>query len=76
MIETQSITIEVDARIARAYRKASQARRRKLNVLLSLRLNEVMRSRRPLEAIIHEVSQRAQERGLTQEKLDQLLQEG
>lgn len=75
MIETRPITIEVDAGVAQAYGKTSRTQRRKLDILLSLKLSEVIRSKRTLEEIMREISQNAQARGLTQDKLEQLLQD-
>ena len=52
--------------------------KRKLEALLSSRLREAVQHRkrgRSLEEIMDEISQRAQERGLTQEKLDEILNE-
>lgn len=76
MSETVPITIEVDARVARMYSSATKERRRKLDALLSLKLSEAILAERPLEAVLHEMSQKALERGLTPEKLDQILREG
>jgi hypothetical protein len=74
MIRTMPITIEVDANVAQSYNAASSEMRRKLNALLSLKLTEVLRSDRTLEEVMDAVSRNAQERGLTEEILNQLLQ--
>ena len=70
---TKTISIRVSDRAARAYETASDEARRKLDALLSLRLTEATRSDRSLEAIMDELSERAKERGLTQDKLDEIL---
>lgn len=75
MIATMPITIEVDRRVAQAYTSATQAQRRKLDALLSLMLSEMIYSARSLEEVMSEMSRKAQERGLTPELLEQILQE-
>ncbi len=74
-MQTQNITIRVSPEAARAYQKAPVGERRKLDTLLSLKLSEVARSSRPLERVMGEISRKAQERGLTPELLDELLNE-
>jgi len=74
-MNVQRITIEVEAKTAQKYYTATAEQRRKLNALLSLRLDEIVRSARPLEEVMSEMSRRAQARGLTSEILDQILQE-
>jgi hypothetical protein len=51
------------------------ADRQKLDALLSLRLKEFARKRRPLETVMSDISQKAQARGLTPEILSNLLSE-
>jgi hypothetical protein len=75
-METKTINLRVSADVADAYESASSEEKRKLEALLSSRLREVVRHRkreRSLEEIMDEMSRRAQERGLTQEKLDEIL---
>jgi hypothetical protein len=43
--------------------------------LLSLKLSEVTRAKRPPEVIMREMSRKAQERGLTPEILESILNE-
>ena len=77
-METKTIHLRVSADVADAYESASSEEKRKLEALLSSRLREVVRHRkreRSLEEIMDEMSRRAQERGLTQEKLDEILNE-
>jgi hypothetical protein len=75
MIGTMPITIEVDRRVAEAYIAAPPAQQRKLDALLSLKLSDVIRAERSLEAVMSEMSRKAQERGLTPAILEQILQE-
>lgn len=72
---TQTITIRVSSEAAHAYNTATAEQQRKLEALLSLKLTEVTRSSRSLEEIMNEMSQKAQERGLTPEILEALLNE-
>lgn len=74
-METKTITIRVNAEVARIFEAASEEERRKLEVLLSLKLGDVTRSKRSLEEVMSEISQNAQERGLTPEILNSILNE-
>ena len=69
----RAITIHVDPEAAQAYETASAAEKRKLDVLLSLKLTEVVRAERTLEEVMKNISQNAQARGLTPEILQTLL---
>lgn len=70
---TEQITISVDAEAARAYRSVSEEERRKLEALVSLRLLEATRPGESLKEVMREVSQAAQQRGLTPEILQSIL---
>ena len=74
-METQEITVRVSQHAASVYEAASEEERRKLGLLLSLKLGEVQRGRRPLEEVTSEISQKAKERGLTPAILTSLLKE-
>jgi len=74
-METKNITIRVNAEVARIFEAASEEERRKLEVLLSLKLGDATRSKRSLEEVMSEISQNAQERGLTPEILNSILNE-
>lgn len=74
-MKTEEITIRVEPEAAQIYRTASQEERRKLDLLLSLKLTDTTQSSRSLQEVMDEISQKAQERGLTPELLDQLLHE-
>ena len=71
----EQITISVDSGAASAYRSASEEDRRKLDLLLSLKLSEATLPGRPLEEVMREISARAQERGLTPQILQRILDE-
>jgi hypothetical protein len=70
-MQTEEITIRVDLQAARAYRAASEQERRKLDLLLSLRLQDVLRPARSLQELMRDISRKAQERGLTPEILEE-----
>ncbi len=74
-METQEITIRVDAETARAYEAASPEERRKLDLLLSLHLRQLTEPPVPLKQLMREISEKAQARGLTEEKLNALLRD-
>jgi hypothetical protein len=74
-METKSITIRVSAEVARIFEAAPEEQRRKLEALLSLKLSDATRSKRPLEEVMSNISRNAQARGLTPEILDSSLDE-
>ncbi len=74
-MDTREITIRVDADAAKVYAAASTEERGKIDLLLSLRLSQVTGSSEPLEQVMRETSKAAQNRGLSEEKLDELLRE-
>lgn len=69
----EQITLSVDADVAGAYRSASETERRKLDLLVSLHLREATRSTESLKDIAKDVSQKAQQRGLTPDILESIL---
>ncbi|MDA0841482.1 MAG: hypothetical protein O3B01_23065 [Planctomycetota bacterium] len=74
-MQTQEITIRVSSDAAKVYESASHEERLKLDLLLSLKLGEVRKKKRPLEEIMSEISEKAQKRGLTPEILESILNE-
>ena len=70
---TRQITIRVDPDVADAYLGATEEERRKLDLLLSLRLQDVMCRGESLDDVIRDVSEKAQARGLTPEILESIL---
>jgi hypothetical protein len=73
---TATISIEVDAETARAFREAPPEEQRKLQLLLGLRLRELTaRSARPLKEVMDEIGAQAESRGLTPELLESLLRD-
>jgi hypothetical protein len=73
---TCTISLAVDADAARAFAEASLDDRRKLELLLSLRLQELTtRPTRTLREIMDDVGQRAAALGMTSERLDSILQD-
>lgn len=70
---TEPITIQVDESAARIFKNATPEERRKLEALLSLQLLEAGASGTPLRDVMRMISERAQQRGLTEEKLQELL---
>ncbi|OGO35930.1 MAG: hypothetical protein A2W35_11975 [Chloroflexi bacterium RBG_16_57_11] len=74
-MQTEPITIRVEAEAAKAFRSASPEKRRKLELLLGMQLLESARGGPALDQIMDEISRNAQARGLTPEILDELLNE-
>jgi len=73
MSAMQTISVHVTPDAAKAYRKASAAERKKMELLMSMRLLEASTSRKSLGTVMREISHSAQERGQTPEILDDLL---
>ena len=71
----EQITISVNTDVANAYRIASEKERRKLDLLVNLRLRDATRTKSSLKQIMGEISQNAQERGLTPDILQSILDE-
>ena len=74
-MQTEEITIRVDPQAAQAYRTATDQERRKLDLLMSLRLHDALHSSGSLKDAIHDLSREAQEKGLTPEILESILNE-
>ena len=71
---TASITIEVEETAARAFGETSPGERQKLQLLLSLRLQELTATPgKLLQAVMDEIGSAAEARGLTPEILETLL---
>ena len=69
-----NITLDVDDKTAEYFESASELQRRKLNLLLKLRLHELIdRPRRSLEEIMDDMSDQAEANGLTPEILESIL---
>jgi hypothetical protein len=74
-MNTREITIRVDAEAAKAYAAASSEDREKIDLLLSLRLSQVTGPSASLEQVMREISEAARRRGLTEERLSEMLRE-
>jgi hypothetical protein len=74
-MQIEEITIRVNSKAAQAYRAASDEVRRKLDLLLSVHLDEALRPGRSLEATMRAISRKARERGLTPDVLESILYE-
>lgn len=72
---TEQITVSVDSDVANRYRSASNKERRKLDLLINLRLRDVTESEKSLRDTMLEISRNAQQRGLTPEILQSILDE-
>lgn len=70
----QTITIQVDAEVAQAYQAAGPTKQQQLQQLVNLWLKQTMQGR-SLDQIIAEMQTQASQQGLTQERLDTMLQD-
>lgn len=71
-----TISIEVDNDVARSFFQASMDEKRRFQLLLNLRLKELMLNpSKPLAAIMDEMAHYAETRGMTPEVLASLLNE-
>ena len=68
----ETIAIQVDEAIAKAYREADPAEQLKIQQLLNRWLKQTMQHR-PLDAIIQDLQTQAQANGLTQDILNDIL---
>ena len=72
---TEEITIRVDPEAAKAYRAAPEEQKRKMELLVGLQLHRFLDPRESLEEVMREASRQAQERGMTPEILESILNE-
>lgn len=73
---TATITIQVDAEAAKALAAASPEEQRKIQLLLSLRLQDLTSLQgKSLKTVMDEIGARAEARGLTPEILEALLRD-
>lgn len=68
-----SVNVPLDNETAKIYQRASSAEKKKMQVLLSLWLREFDKPSITLEQLMDDVSRKAQERGLTPEILESIL---
>jgi len=74
-METETITLQVDADVAQAYQAAADQDRSKLTLLVNLLLRDWFVRSVSLKALMDELSDKAQARGLTSEKLEMMLRD-
>ena len=68
-----NITVQLDSDAVKIYQETSPKEQAKIRVLFSILLREFADSARTLEVIMDEIGERAQALGLTEEKLQALL---
>lgn len=72
----EEITIQIDSDAAQAYQSASLEEKRKIQLLISNWLKEIIaKDKSSLTQFMDEISDKAQERGLTPEILKAILNE-
>lgn len=72
---TEEITLNVDSKVAQAYKSATTEEKRKLDLLVSLSLREATSSKRSLQEVMAEIGHNARSRGLTPQILQSILEE-
>ena len=72
---TTTIALQVDADLVQAYQTAPARDQSKLRLLLNLWLRELFVRSTSLTALMDELSDKAEARGLTAEKLDEMLRD-
>ena len=70
---TRTIAVRVSDEAARVYEAATEDECRKLDALVTVQLTRTRRPERSLEEVTRDLSGKAQERGLTPEILDEIL---
>jgi len=74
---TLPLTIDADADAVRAYMSASPEDRKKMQLLMNLRLKEVVApSTASIREVMDRIGSQAEARGLTPEILESILNEG
>jgi Glu-tRNA(Gln) amidotransferase subunit E-like FAD-binding protein len=67
-----AITVQVNPEVAKAYQEINPSRRKKLEMLFSIMLQQEL-DKRSLLQIMDDIASKAQERGLTPEILESIL---
>ncbi|AFZ56668.1 hypothetical protein H6G54_00205 [Anabaena cylindrica FACHB-243] len=71
----ETIAIQVDAEIAKAYQEAEPQKQQKIQTIVNDLLKLIIQDK-SLDDIIQEMQEQAKDRGLPQEILDEILQNG
>ncbi|MBE9199787.1 MULTISPECIES: hypothetical protein [Nodularia] len=71
----ETIAIQVDAEVAKAYQEAEPQKQQKIQTIVNDLLKLIIQDK-SLDDIIEEMQEQAKVRGLTQEILDEILQNG
>ncbi|MBD2569667.1 hypothetical protein [Anabaena lutea] len=71
----ETIAIQVDAEVAKAYQEAEPQKQQKIQTIVNDLLKLIIQEK-SLDEIIAEMQEQAKNKGLTQEILDDILQNG
>jgi len=72
----EEITIRIDSEAARAFKTAAPELQKKIQLLFSAWLKEIIsKNKTSLKLLMDEISEKAQDRGLTPEILETILRE-
>lgn len=72
-MEKKKITIEVPEQVAQAYERASASDRERVQRVLSYALKSREEAAAEIKQLLDRIGTKAEERGLTEEKLNELL---
>ncbi len=73
-MNTEEITIRVDAETAAAYRAADEQRRRKAEIMFALQLSPV-REKRSIDEVFDELNAEMRSRGMDDAMVEELLKD-
>ncbi|MEA5516678.1 hypothetical protein [Nodularia sp. UHCC 0506] len=71
----ETIAIQVDAEVAKAYQEAEPQKQQKIQTIVNELLKLIIQNK-SLDDIIEEMQEQAKDRGLTQEILNEILHNG
>lgn len=75
-MSTESISITVDSEAARSFCQAPPEERRRMEILLDLRLRELIaKDSRSLKEIMDEIGEQAEAKGLTPDIVESMLRD-
>jgi hypothetical protein len=74
-VKTEVITIPVDAETAKAFKLASEAKKKKIEIFLRIQLKNALDSTDSLQQVMNEMGREAQANGLTPEILQSILED-
>ena len=75
MSATKTLSLPIDADLAEVWQSTPEKDQLKLQYLLNLWLRDLFTQSKSLKSLMDDISEKAQSRGLTEEKLEELLRD-